>query len=121
MAQVIKVQKPDSGTKDVLTIGGGVAGGIVGSGSPGAIGAGAGAGSTAGNFLDPTQPPAPTLSGGGEASAMARRLQAASQDNLATLKQAEATLPQLPEALRQAYAPAIVQARMLEQQKRGGA
>jgi hypothetical protein len=50
---------------------------------------------------------------------MMRRQQQLSQDNLATLKQAEAALPQLPESLRQQYAPAIVQARSMEMAKRG--
>ena len=54
-----------------------------------------------------------------QASAMAQRQQKLSQDNLATLQQAEAGLPKLPEHLRQQYAPAVIQARMLEERQRG--
>jgi hypothetical protein len=125
--QVIAPQvKNNSVTRDLLTIGGGVVGGVLGAaaGGVGAVpGAAAGAtvGQMAGGLVAPDQEQTQALpqSGAGEAAAMARKQQQMSQDNLATLKQAEAALPQLPEGLRQQYAPAIVQARMMEQQQRG--
>lgn len=119
MAQVIRPQPQQGDLNQLLSVGGAIAGGVVG-GLPGAA-AGAGIGQMAGGLLNPAQGPAPSAGGGdSEAAAMARRQQQQSQDNLATLKQAEATLPSLPESLRQQYAPAIVQARMLEQQRMGG-
>ena len=54
-----------------------------------------------------------------QAYAMSQRQQKLSQDNLATLQQAESQLPRLPEQLRQQYAPAVIQARMLEERQRG--
>lgn len=119
MAQVIRPQVPDDNLlKNVLTIGGGIAGAVYG--GPGGAVAGAGAGQLAGGILSPQKPPQENpQSGGGEAAAMTRKQQQMSQDTLGTLKQAEASLPTLPENLRQQYAPAIIQARMLEEQKRG--
>ncbi len=124
MAQVIRPQPRDSGFKELLALGGGVAGGVIG-GSAGGVGAvpgaaaGVGIGQTAGSILDPNKPQQENPQAGGQASAMARRQAQMSQDNLATLKQAEASLPSLPEELRQQYAPAIIRARMMEQQARG--
>lgn len=115
MAQVIRPQT-DSGNdlRNLLTIGGAVVGGVYG-GAPGAA-AGAGLGQMAGGMLAPQQSPQQNPQGGSEAAAMARRQAQMSQDNLGALKQAEATLPSLPENLRQEYAPAIVKARMMAQQ-----
>lgn len=67
----------------------------------------------------PLQDAAGAMIGGGEASAMARMAQQKSQDNLQVLKSAEAQLPRLSERLRQEYGPPIIQARMLEERKRG--
>jgi hypothetical protein len=117
MAQVIRPQNQNNDLSNLLTIGGAVIG--AGSG-PGGAAAGAGLGQMAGGIMQPQQPPQQNPeSGGGQASAMARRQQQMSQDNLATLKQAEAALPSLPEGLRQQYSPAIIRARMMEQQNRG--
>lgn len=128
MAQVLMPQKKNNDS-ELFQLAGGIAGGILGTGvgGPGA-GTAAGAalgsqlGGTAGNLLTqtPSQGQSPSIGGEGQAAAMARRQQQMSQDNLATLKQAEGQLPQLPEELRQQYAPAIVQARMMEEKKRGG-
>ena len=119
MAQVIRPQpQNNNGLNEILPIAGAVVGGIYG-GPQGAV-AGAGAGQMAGGILNPQKPGAPTAdSGGSEAAAMARKQAQMGQDNLEVLKQAEAHLPSLPEDMRQQYAPAIIQARMLEQQKRG--
>jgi len=115
MAQINRVAPRDSGISQLLTIGGAVGGAFAGNPM-----AGAGAGQMAAGFIDQPKAPTPMVGeGGSEAAAMARKQQEMSTDNLATLKQAEATLPTLPENLRQQYAPAIVQARLLEQQKRG--
>ena len=121
MAQISRIQPKQGGASELLTIGGGIAGGILGAGNPAAIAGGAGLGNMAGGMVDPQKPPSTTIGGGdgSQASAMARRQMQASQDNLATLRQAEAVLPKLPEPLRQEYAPAIVQARLLEQNRRG--
>lgn len=119
MAQVIRPQKPSGGLGEVLGIGGAVIGGIMGGGAPGAA-AGAGVGQTAGNMLEPPEAPQqPVNSSLSEANAMKRRQEQLATDNLAVLKQAEASLPSLPEDMRQQYSPAIIQARMLEQQRRG--
>lgn len=123
MAQVIRPQtKSDLG--EVLTLGGAIAGGVLGSaggpaGAAGGAALGGGLGGMASNMLEPPKPQESPLQGGGESAAMLRRQQQMSQDSLGTLKAAEAQLPNLPESLRQQYAPAIVQARMMEQQKRG--
>lgn len=117
MAQVIRPQKKDD-TGEMFQLGGAGIGAVLG-GPAGAM-TGAGVGGTAAGILAPQQPPAQSLGGGGgsEAAAMARKQQQMSEDNLSTLKNAEASLPGLPESLRQQYTPAIVQARMLEEQRR---
>ena len=117
MAQVNRPQKRPDELNSLLTIGGGVAGVAAGGGVSGAL-AGAGAGSTVGGIVNPEQPqqeavPAP------QAGALQRRQQQLSQDNLALLKRSEASLPSLPEPLRQQYGPAIIQARMMEEKRRG--
>lgn len=118
MPQVIMPQQQPSGLSSILPVAGAVGGAAYG-GLPGAA-AGAGLGSLAGGMVDPKQPTQQfPSSGNSEADAMARRSQ--QQDPLATLKQAEAALPSLPEHIRQQYAPAITQARVLaEQQQRQG-
>lgn len=118
MAEVIRPNRQENSLNSLLTVGGGVIGAAYGGGLGAAL-TGAGAGQMAGGLLNGQKSPQQNIPLNSQASAMARRQQSMSQDNLATLKQAEATLPQLPESLRQQYAPAIVQARMLEQQKRG--
>lgn len=109
----------------LLTIGGMAAGGaLAGPGIAATLGGaatGGGLGSTAGNILSPAQQQLSDNggSGGSETAAILRKQQQMSQNSLDTLKNAEAQLPSLPESLRQQYAPAIVQARMYEQQKQG--
>lgn len=118
MAQVNRPQVQNNDLSNLLTIGGAAIGGIAG-GPQGAL-TGAGAGQMAAGVLAPPQAQAPMAdNGGSQAAAMARRQQQMSQDNLATLKQAEANLPHLPEDLRQQYGPSIIRARMMEEQKRG--
>jgi hypothetical protein len=123
MAGVYVPQKKNP-VQELFQIGGTVAGGIVGGiagGPPGAVG-GAVAGNALGGFAGQQASPTkqmPGSSGGGESAAMARAAQMKSQDSLASLKQAEAALPQVPEAVRQQYAGPIIQARMLEERKRG--
>jgi hypothetical protein len=51
-------------------------------------------------------------------NAMARKLASARQDRLALLRQAEASLPQLPPELREQYADTIVRATMEEEKRR---
>jgi len=90
-------------------------------GSPQGAMAGSSAGNMIGNFFESDKGPrntpmVPVRSA--EANAMSRRGEQLSQDNLTTLASAESYLPQLPEDLRQQYAPAIIQARMLEEQRR---
>lgn len=113
MAQVMIPQKRDS-TGQALQLGGAIAG--ASAGPSGAL-TGYSAGGAASSFLQKPQPQG--VESSGQAAAMARRQQQLAQDNLETLKQAEASLPALPEHLRQEYAPAIIQARMLEEQQRG--
>jgi hypothetical protein len=114
----------------MLSVGGGVVGGILGgmaTGGAGAIGGAAGGsslGGMIGGMLDPAKQAtaaatkeADMLETSGD-SAMARKLAAAREDRLAALRQAEASLPQLPPELREAYAPTIVQATMQEEKRR---
>lgn len=110
MARINPVQKKDSGLSEILTIGGGIAGAIYG--GPAGAAAGAGIGQMAGGMIEPAEPPGPNISGGEEASAMARRSARMGTDNLAALKQAEARLPELPEELRQRYSTPIIAARI---------
>ncbi len=116
MAQVNMPQRTND-TNQLLTLGGGVTGALLG-GPSGAL-MGASAGQTAGGLINSGQIPAQTVESSGQAEAMARRQQQLAQDNLNTLKQAQAALPQLPENVRQQYAPAIIKARMMEEQSRG--
>lgn len=119
MAQVNLPAKRSSQAPTLFGLAGAVAGAASGGGIPGAM-AGASVGQTAGGLLTAQNAPPPTVGGGNsEAMAMARKNQQSAQDNLAVLKKAEADLPGLPEDLRQQYSPAIIQARMLEEQKRG--
>lgn len=128
MAQVNLIEyRKKSALGELLPIAGAVAGGYIGyqagGGAPGALkGAGAGAalGQLGANTLDGDSGPRPQqLSSNSEAAAMSRRMQQQSQDNLADFRKAEAALPYLPEDLRQEYGPAIVRARMMEEQRRG--
>ena len=120
-------QKKQNNMGQYLQAGGAIAGGIIGSIVPGAgtiAGATAGAalGGVAGGLADASQKqdaPSGVPQQPSQAYAMSQRQQKLSQDNLATLQQAEAGLPQLPEHLRQQYAPAVIQARMLEERQRG--
>lgn len=106
-------------------VGGGVVGGIAGN-APGAMaGAAAGAnlGGTIGGLVDPAKagtvketPVAPTVETGD--SAMSRKLEAARQERLAILKQAEAALPQLDPELRRQYAQPIIEATMAEERRK---
>lgn len=50
--------------------------------------------------------------------AVGRRIAAAKSDRLQTLREAEASLPKLPQDMREQYAPAIVQALMAEEKRR---
>lgn len=113
MPQVISPQPQPSGLSSILPL----AGMAIGSfGGPGGAAAGSTIGSVAGGMVDPTrQSQQLPTSGNSEADAMARRSQ--QQDPLTTLKQAEAVLPNLPENIRQQYAPAITQARVMAEQK----
>ena len=116
MAQVNVPQKRDD-TNALLQIGGAALGAYATGGSPQGAMAGASAGGMIGGLNQ--KPQNQPVQAEGQAAAMARRQQQMAQDNLQVLKQAEAQLPSLPEPVRQQYAPAIVQARMLEEQKRG--
>jgi hypothetical protein len=121
MAQVIVPQKQkNQGLSEILTLGGAGVGAVLG--GPGGALAGASLGSTlggtAGSYINQNEPQG-TAGAPSQNMAMQRRSQQLGTDNLAALKQAEMQLPKLPEDLRQQYTPAIVQARMLEQQKRG--
>lgn len=130
MPQIQAIKRKSEGYGNIAQLAGTVAGGIVGSIVPG-VGtlAGAGLGGTlggaAGGAVDNSQSlgmqpiPQGQSGGGAEMAAMSRKQQQMGQDNLAVLQNAETHLPSLPEDLRQQYAPAIVQARMLEQQRRG--
>lgn len=123
MPPVMMPQKKDNGMGSLLTIGGAVAGGVAGSVVPGAgtiAGAGLGAtlGGAAGGLLS-SQQAGGQGSPNSEMGAMQRRSDQMGTDNLASLKAAELQLPSLPENLRQQYAPPIIQARMLEQQRQG--
>lgn len=116
MAEVLMPQKKQSnGLNRALTIGGAALGGIYGGGFSGAM-AGAQAGQMAGGLIGSNQP---QQQQGVPNSAMQRRLQMQQTDNLATLRDAEAATATLPEKLRQEYMPPIVQARMLEERRRG--
>ncbi len=115
MAQINRATPSSSGLNDLLTIGGGAAGAYYG--GPMGAAAGMGAGQAAGGILNAPPPQAPSVPQG-DSAAMARRQMQESQDNLAILKQAEASLPSLPENLRQQYAPAIIEARMKAEQDR---
>src|SRR3990167_6500594 len=129
MAQVMKIPPKKSKVSQLLELGGTIAGGIIGGTAAGPGGAAVGgavggsvighsAGGIAVNILEP-----PKQEIGVEkqstATALMRRQQQLAQDNLAVLNEAEQNLAYLPENLRQQYAPAIMQARYLEQQKRG--
>jgi hypothetical protein len=109
------------------TLGGAAIGGLVGmkAGSPLA---GASAGGTLGGWIGGMfgQPTAGTRSEQFEIqpmetsgdSAMSRKLASARQDRLAVLRQAESSLPQLPQELRDQYADTIVRATMEEEKRR---
>lgn len=101
------------GLTKTLTIGGGIAGAFYGNPLVGAS-----AGNMAGGLVESQKQPM-QLGGSGQLAAMARMQQQRSQDNLASLKQAESSLPQLPESLRQAYSEPIIKARMLAERERG--
>ena len=125
MAEVYRPPPKRSKLSELMEIGGGIAGGIAGAsggGPPGAI-AGAAVGSSLGGTIgNIVEPPKETPRAGGSESkstALMRRQQQIAQDNLATLKSAEQNLTYLPEDLRQEYAPAIMRARYLEEQRRG--
>lgn len=104
----------------VLPAAGAIIGGIYGGGPAGAAAGGA-IGSVAAQGLTQNQSSGvPQVGGGqGDADAMMRRQRQLSDDNLKKLVDAEGALHQLPEEQRQQYAPAIIQARMLEQQRQG--
>lgn len=128
MAQVVMPQRRQAGDlSNLLGIGGAVTGGIIGGAGTGGTPQGAmmgatagyGLGQAAGNVLTPQQQQQQSLPQT-EMEALRRRHAQLNTDNLAILKQAEAQLPSLPEELRQQYAPAIIQARMAEEQRRGG-
>lgn len=115
MSQVII--PPKKGNGELFQIGGAIAGGIVG-GPAGAM-TGYSLGGALGGMENQSNKQAQGTQQSGQSDAMMRRQQQMAQDNLQVLKNAEASLPTLPEELRQQYAPAIVQARMMEEQKRG--
>lgn len=112
--QQVMMPQPQNSDGQIFQVGGTVIGGALG-GTPGAA-----VGGMVGGGVSP-QPPRPqalqTSDNGSQADAMMRRSQQLTQDNMQTLTQAEAALPTLPEDLRQQYAPAITQARMLQQQQ----
>ena len=146
MAQVNMPQAggQSRGSKDTGTIfqlGGAIIGGIYG-GPAGAV-AGAGVGGAAAGLLESKDAGSAVSSGvqvgagvqgmrqnsqmslaegakqPGASPAMKRRLDTVSSDPLDALLQAESAAATLPESTRQRILPNLVQARMLEQRKRG--
>ena len=136
MAQVNVPQMggPSRGSQDtkmVFQLGGAILGGLAG-GVPGAV-AGAQAGGAAAGLVEAKSAGEAVNSGIGVASgaqgfankpagtspAMKRRLDTIQTDNLETLQAAEGAAATLPESTRQRILPNLVQARMLEQRKRG--
>ena len=119
MATVLIPQKKRDDQLNKLLEGGGAAIGAYYGGEGGAA-AGAQAGRDSGNIFNAQAPAPQTIQTNSDSSAMARRMRQLSEDRLAVLRQSEAALAELPEPLRRQYAPAIVEARMLEEQKRRG-
>lgn len=110
----------------LLQIGGAVGGAIAGGPGVGAALGGAATGASLGGLAGGmiSKPMAQNSAMGvgspyPESNAMMRRTEQLSQDNLGVLKLAEASLPSLPEELRQQYSVPIIQARMLEEKNRG--
>jgi hypothetical protein len=124
MAQVIVPQKKkNEGLSEILTLGGAAGGAMLGGPGGAMAGASLGAslGGVGGSLISQNQPQGTAGVPGAPSQSMAmqRRSQQLGTDNLMALTQAEKQLPNLPEDLRQQYAPAIIQARMLEQKQRG--
>ena len=113
MARINSAQKTQSGgaLSSLLGLGGAVVGGIYG-GIPGAA-AGGSLGQAAGGMITPNEELGPQQIENGQSGAMARR----SEDPAKALKEAEAALPELPEKIRQQYAPIINEANYIAKRK----
>ena len=114
MGRINQIQPSQNSNGALLSIAGQLAGTALGGPVGGAVG-----GMVGGKLAGSGTPQAPQATGASESDAMRRRIEQNNENNLSTLMQAEQTLPSLPEDMRQEYGPAIVQARILEQRKRG--
>lgn len=111
----INVPQPQNNDSALFSIIGAVGGGLATQSLQGAS-AGANIGQAAGSIVSPNNQTA-SVGAGNQSEAMARRSQADAANSLQALRQAELALPALPEAQRQEYAPTIIQARMMAEQR----
>lgn len=113
-------EKKPSGMGKALTVGGAVAGGIIGQGSPQAIVAGAGAGSTANSLLSPTPKPDANVPMP-DASAINRRLAMSRNSPQAQIRESIDALKFVNDpSLRAELAQPLLQADYMESFKRRG-
>lgn len=115
MPQVYQPKPKADSTGKLLTVGGAVAGAAFG-GLPGAA-TGASLGQMAGGLAAKPQGGATQVPT--EQSAMSRKFNTVQDDPLLKLQESQSALAHLPPDLQKQYAPAIQQATLLEQQKRG--